>query len=371
MEKAEFLERMLEIGRLRSGGGIAKSQNQLSDYLTCRTIVQGGRIAYCPNCNDRKVFYNPCNRRGCPVCGQKNQAQWNSRIRKRLLPIEHCHLIISPPAEWTLLWLKMKTPIMNLLFALIKASFKKYQEETGLTYGLIMVFQSHGAGLCYKPHIHCILTAGGVDEGENWIKDNSVKYKKIANGVVDTLREHTVLEHFPEIYDTEPLFEEGLKEKRWGYTVVAHKNAGSIVNYLSRKMYGLLVDPKEEIEEVDGKVQLKQRHGDREVKTTLRWNDFYDRYFAHIPEKGAVVVRSYGIYSNRKKNLLAKLLKALSGEKEKTGSNEEGHVEVCPECEYPLEIVEVFTYEKQPLSLRLYQIQNKAPPEHEMSLKAS
>ena len=266
----------------------------------------------------------------------------------------------------------MKTLAMNLLFALVSESFKAYEKEVGITFGVILIFQSHGVGLCYKPHIHCLISAGGVDEENRWVNERSVKYSRIPEGVVESLEKGLVLKNHPEISESGICLVESYKEKSWRYNVTSHKSAGTIVDYLSRKMCGLLLNPQTEIEDEEGRIVLHQLHGGKEVRTSLSVDDFYERYFNHVPEESAVVIRSYGLYSTRKKELLVKLMKRMMEEGEyNEKKKEEVVVEICPVCEYPLEIIEKFTYEKQPLMLRLYQIQNKTPPEHEMSLKVS
>ena len=157
--------------------------NLVQKYKKCREIENGGRIVYCPTCNNHRVLYHPCNKRGCPIGGPKNQFIWRKKHNKKILPIGHYHLIFSVPDVMVYIWMRLKEDFINTFFHLVKESFKEYQKKTGITYGLTMVFQSHGRGLCYKPHMHCLLTPGGTDENGNWIDDHAIKYSELLDGI--------------------------------------------------------------------------------------------------------------------------------------------------------------------------------------------
>ena len=125
----------------------------LENMSTCRTIEKGGRILRCQDCGTQVVVYNPCNQRGCPVCSKKNQIQWAEKLKKKLLPTGHYHLIFSIPEELTEIWKKDKRTFINSFFHSVQQAFKQLQKDMGITLGITMVFQSHSHGLFFKPHI--------------------------------------------------------------------------------------------------------------------------------------------------------------------------------------------------------------------------
>lgn len=335
----------------------------------CRKIENGGRIVYCPTCNNHRVLYHPCNKRGCMKCGPKNQQQWREKHNKKILPIGHYHLVFSVPEIFVYIWLKMKNDLINVFFHLVKESFKEYQKKTGITYGLTMVFQSNGRGLCYKPHMHCLLTPGGTDKNGKWVDDHSIRYTELLEGIKRNIKgclrkkirkiEEDALNGMLSLQ----------KEKEWTYYATYHKKTGEqIVNYLSRSACGLVFDVEKEItmDDKTRRITVAQNHLGKEEKTELEFSDFRERYFNHIPPKGSVVVRNYGLYSNRHKEELEKIRKGILLEKyeEYEKNAEDEFIEECPECHTPLEVQQIFSYEELPRIIKEYNTRFRAPPEN-------
>ena len=104
-------------------GKISEINNLLDNYEKCHTIKMGGRIVECPACKEKMVLYNPCNKRGCPECGEKNQQQWREKVNNRLLDMGHLHLVIVPPEMYSMIWLYHKIDFINSLFYSNKRQF--------------------------------------------------------------------------------------------------------------------------------------------------------------------------------------------------------------------------------------------------------
>ncbi|MCK5341777.1 MAG: hypothetical protein KAR20_00150, partial [Candidatus Heimdallarchaeota archaeon] len=104
---------------------------------------------------------------------------------------------------------------------------------------------------------------------------------------------------------------------------------------------------------------------------TLDRPTFRDRYLNHIPPKGTVTIRNYGLYSNRYSDLLKEIkeniLKAESAEPEPDLSFEEE----CRECHETLITKETFSCSDYPLILRLHLLKNNDPPGHGYSFKTA
>jgi hypothetical protein len=83
------------------------------------------------------------------------------------------------PQAYVVTWLQHKETITDILFETASTAIKSIEEEQGLLIGSVLVFQSHGKGMSYKPHIHCILTAGGMNERSEWKELGSIPYTEV------------------------------------------------------------------------------------------------------------------------------------------------------------------------------------------------
>ncbi|MCK5341776.1 MAG: transposase zinc-binding domain-containing protein, partial [Candidatus Heimdallarchaeota archaeon] len=235
MNPVELLQE-LEIAAHSTENYLAPDQYYaLQNMSYCRTIEKGGRITHCPACKTNTILYNPCNQRGCPQCYKKNQIQWSNKLKSKLLPIGHYHLVFSLPQHLTYIWLMDKANFINSFFHSVQQAFKQLRKETGLILGITMAFQSHGQGLCYKPHIHCIVTNHGINEKKEWVACGAISY----NLLRDTVKE-LLIPHLNKKLDP---IKKGIAEtpfalcddREWTVFPSIHKyNADKIVNYLSK-----------------------------------------------------------------------------------------------------------------------------------------
>ena len=330
----------------------------VQQFAACRTAELGGRLLRCRECGTQIVEYNRCNARGCPGCGPERQAEWRQRISRQVLPIGHFHLIFSGPEYLAGVWLADSRKLMNALFSAAGSALKTMMKEAGLTFGLIMVFQSHGRGLSYKPHIHCLLTPGGVDGNRQWRE-----YKRIAENRLRQEFRSQMLKRLPACaprYLQHQIAQDA--EEDWSVYCVLHRHSPeAVVTYLSRTLFGLVVDTRYPLQLEGQMVTLTEEHHGKRVKTTLSDDLFIQRYFAHIPAPNAVTVRHYGLYSNRmgmQREALREAMAETAQLAEPDGQPE------CPECHAPMEVTHVFSAEQLPTILRLYRVARGSPPPH-------
>lgn len=317
----------------------SEQEYKLLNMQTCRTIVRGGQILACYDCDIRIVAYHPCNQRGCVFCYLKNQIIWEKKLKKRLLPISHYHLVFSIPDAFTIMWLKNKEAFINVMFSCVSEAIKELGEEYGVLFGSILTFQSHGKGMCRKLHIHCILTAGGLSEDKKWIEIESLQYRKLLGKMQDKLYQK-LEQAFPadDLPDTKNIDNNEYKV----YPTFHQKTGKSIVKYLSHSIFGVVINMHQQfrIDEKNGAIGFSEEHSGKHIEIVLSNKEFTKRYLSHIPPPGLVMVRSYGLYSNRHKEELENFRKEIIERYGYEDIEEEKIKNPCPVCQCQM-IVEV------------------------------
>ena len=238
---------------------------------------------------------------------------------------------------------------MNALFTSVGKAIESIQEDYGVLPGSILVFQSHGVGLAYKPHIHCILTAGGITKENKWEGLGSISYKRLTKVVQENLYK----ELKKKIKEEKLPKEEEIDEREWKVYVTYYQDSGEkIVGYVSHTACGVVINMNQEfkIDKEKGTIGFKENHNGKVVRTELRMETFVERYMNHIPPEHSVTVRYYGLYSNQNKGKLEELQKEFPVV---VNDEEEGITDYCPNCHSPMitiEIVarnvEVYTYKE-------------------------
>ena len=304
----------------------------------CRTNRYGGRVVECPQCGSIKTIYNSCNQRGCPICYKRNQKLWEHRVLESLLNANHFHLVFSVPQVFTGVWLRHKKEFMNAFFECVKKAIGTISKDYEVTPGCVAVFQSHGKGMVYKPHIHCALTAGGITPEGKWVQLGSIAYTKLAKVVQDNLKSELLKKDIEEIYLPQ---EYEINDREWSvYSTYYQNSAEKIVGYLSHTANGVVINLNQEIEEdtINNTMSFIENHAGKQIRTELNTVTFVERYLNHIPPPHTVTVRYYGLYSNQYSLQLEKLQELFPVV---IDEEDDELVDRCPNCHAPMEIIKI------------------------------
>jgi len=142
--------------------------------LLCRTARLGGHLDVCKACGHETPAYNSCRNRHCPKCQGLAQARWLEQRRQRLLPTKYFHVVFTLPQELRALARHNLKTMYDLLLAcaartLLDFGRTRLHAELGVT----CVLHTWTRELRYHPHVHCIVTAGGLDDHGHWIPARS------------------------------------------------------------------------------------------------------------------------------------------------------------------------------------------------------
>lgn len=348
------LDILLPLSQLPNITLSASLAHAFENMKKCRTAEKGGRVLYCPDCKTRMILYNPCNKRGCPICYRKNQLQWQRKAEHKILPTTHYHLTFSIPEFYTGIWLRNKKAVMDSLFIAVREAIALIGQESGLLLGSLLVFQSHGRGMSYKPHMHCVLSSGGLDRNKEWTKLQNIPTRKMEHITQETF-EKELRKRLPndvEIHEA--------KSKHFPIYTSIHESSGkNIIEYLSKSRNGVVINMEQEFIIDEENILFKETNGGIERETRLKKTTFIERYLNHIPSEGSVVARYYGLYSNRHKEDL-KIAKEQIG-----NCNEEKpepYKELCPKCKKEMVVIEVIN--KNDMHIFWKYGNEQGPPRH-------
>ena len=139
---------------------------------TCRTAAQGTHASVCPDGHGAfGEAFNSCRHRGCPQCGWPATQRWVERREAQAPACAHVHTVWTVPDAFGPLWAFNRSAFTNMMF---RASWETVRtlmgdpKWCGALPGMLSVFQSWGDHLQRHPHVHALVTAGGVDAGGVW-----------------------------------------------------------------------------------------------------------------------------------------------------------------------------------------------------------
>jgi hypothetical protein len=295
-------------------------QRAMRDIVACRTAALGGHLDVCPKCDFSRPSYNSCRNRHCPKCQSLAQARWIEARIARLLPVHYFHCVFTLPQELRSVAKRNPKVVFDLLFAAASATLLELghdQARLGAQLGITTVLHTWTRKLTFHPHLHCIVTGGGLTESQDrWIPANrrylfpvKVMAKLFRGKFTDALRR--VLRQGKLALDGTDLAAPGafgrcldkLYATNWVvYSKAPFLSAEHVIRYLGRYTHRVAIS-NQRIQDFDGRtVRFATKGGDTAALTA---EDFVGRFLLHILPSGFSKIRHHGLHaaSNAKTKL--------------------------------------------------------------------
>lgn len=327
--------------------------------MKCRTAELGGHVQACPEGHYHRQWYNSCRHRVCPQCNWLQIEQWLQRQNERLLKCGHYHMIFTPPHELNEIWLLNVRRMTDILFTCVRDTLYEFffdEKHIGGKPGIIATLHTWSQTLILHPHIHCLITEGGLKGGE-WIGTRLKGYLIPVRAVMAVFRGKLLAYIDRAVEKGELTLPEGMTIQRWrnlknklGRTKwnvhirERYDHGKGILIYLSRYMRGGAISNKRIVSYTDKGVVFRYRTSEASKRETMTLPvaDFIKRYFLHVPEPHTKVVRSYGLYAPTGKDELL-LCRSRFGQdaiqeaeipdwQSYCEGRGDGHPERCPIC---------------------------------------
>jgi hypothetical protein len=170
--------------------------------------------------------------------------------------------------------------------------------------GVVAVIQTFGDRINFHPHIHCLVTEGGTTPDG--------VFHLVSRFHDEVLQEIFTHEVFSLLLRKKliglPLVQKILHWRYTGFNVHSKVRATDkeetvrVGKYMIRPLLSL---KRLFFDETEGRVRYQHsRHGSQEE--SMDYLEFIARVTSHIPDKGQVMVRYYGLYSNAHRGKIRK-----------------------------------------------------------------
>lgn len=293
----------------------------LQRIKTCRTAALGYHVYQCTgdDCKHIQYQYHSCRDRHCPNCGAIKKQEWIEARSRELLPVKYYHVVFTLPHELNSLVMGHRKLLYKLLFdasAATLLSFAKDEKYMGALPGIISVLHTWGQQLSFHPHIHSIVSGGGITTDKGWkeAKKNNWRFLfpatalrtvyrgKFLQGLQQMITRGEVI--LPVDTDYKQLFNV-LYSKEW--VVDARAPFGgpqAVIEYLGRYTHKVAISNHriDSINEKAGTVNFGYKDyadAGKQKQMTLTIAEFIRRFEQHILPERFTKIRTYGYLSNR------------------------------------------------------------------------
>ncbi len=258
----------------------------------------------CPECGYEVPVYNSCRNRHCPTCQSLAEARWLAARREVLLPVGHHHVVFTLPAQLRSLVQRHPRELLGLLCEAVNDTVASLaRAHLGATVGVTAVVHTWTRDLRYHPHVHCLVTGGGLSlDGSTWVERTAYLFPvarlraRFHHRVVAGLDRLVARGELPLTQaDWHDLQRRLPRAKQWVvYTEAPFGRSDYVLQYLGRYTHRVAITDARLVACQGGLVRFETRDGHHAELTVAA---FTARFLQHILPAGFRKIRHYGLYA--------------------------------------------------------------------------
>lgn len=296
---------------LEAEGRLSLAQRRvLSAIALCRTADLGGHVDVCRSCGFKRPAYNSCRNRHCPKCQALRQEKWIAARTERLLSVQHFHVVFTLPSELRALAQHAPREVFGALFASASETLLELGEtRLHARLGVTMVLHTWTRELRFHPHVHALVTAGGLAlDGAHWSPSNRkylfpveimgalLRGKMLA--ALRALHRRGAFARFSDFDDPEG-FDRSMRKlanaKRWiVYAKRPFARVDHVLKYLGRYTHRVGISNSRLVDVNAEQVTFRTKNGKTVTITPV---EFLRRFVQHVLPDGFHKIRHHGLYA--------------------------------------------------------------------------
>jgi len=277
----------------------------IDDILACRTQAMGGHLWRCDACAQEVFSYHSCRSRACPKCHREQTQEWLEARRAEMLACDYFHVTVTVPQELRALLRSNQRDGYGLL---MKASAEAIIElardrrYVGGTVGVLAVLHTWSQQLIHHPHVHCLVTGGGVSaDGRDWYparKGYLFPERALAKLVRGKLKA-LLAQKRPGLIAPAAAW-----RKSWVVDVTPWgEEPDDVLRYLARYVHRIAITNSRILacDESSVTIRYKERKSSRWRTCRLSGHEFMRRFLQHVLPRGFHKVRYFGLWHPSKR----------------------------------------------------------------------
>ncbi|MEA2772144.1 MAG: hypothetical protein QOD93_5106 [Acetobacteraceae bacterium] len=287
----------------------------IEDILDCRTAALGGQVWRCDTCDTEMFSWHSCGNRSCPKCHTAQTREWLEHRQAEMLPVPYFHITVTVPAELREVLRAHQRDGYGVLMRATAAAIIELARDpryVGGTVGVLAVLHTWTQQLNLHPHVHCLVSGGGIsDDGNIWHPARRkflLPIKALAKLVRGKFR--TLLHRrCPDL---------GIPEAVWHRPWILHvtawgKGEQAVLDYLARYVFRIALTNARivELDDETVTIQYKQRKTGQARTCRLSGDEFMRRFLQHVLPRGFHKVRYFGLWHPAHRHDVARVRQML------------------------------------------------------------
>lgn len=288
---------------------------EVEKFRDCGKIEKGFKLLVCEGCHDLRLVPYRCKGRFCTTCSCGETEEWSRLLAEDAFQVNHRHVIFTIDEGLREIFLlhreKLMKSFMDEAVGIIQAYFKK---KHGVRPGVIAGLHTFGSRMNFNPHVHMLVTMGGMKKNGEWKTYDYVPFKLLRKQwqtvVLKLIRKHLTVEEKKQVQGR---LQKAYSANGKGFYVYAPQQEGNVkeqLAYIGRYLRRPAIAVRR-IQAYDGEYVTFvywDKTEEEEKQETMTVEEFIGRVIRHIPEENFKMIRYYGVYSRRMKKLCKRLV---------------------------------------------------------------
>ncbi len=289
----------------------------------CATGQLGVHERRCDHCDNAQIVPNACRERACPFCRQRERGEWVRLTESLLPPVPYFHIVFTVPAQFRVFARHDPAMFHGLLMNSARQALLDICQDPrhlGATPAAFAVLHTWNQRLHLHPHVHVVVSAGGLSDDGRWLYAGSTRKKaflvpqRVLRAHFQTLLINGMLAKFDEqawhrlpdgIEARHQLRSWLIALKRVSWNIHLERPLSgpqALVRYLASYVNRIAIDPRR-VTAYDGETVTftwsDRRHGAIRRNDCIPAADFLRRFRQHLPPRGFVRIRYWGLMAHR------------------------------------------------------------------------
>lgn len=297
----------------------------------CKTKDLGVHVFTCEECGETVIGYNSCRNRHCPMCQFYAKEKWINNEESYLLNCPYFHIVTTVPSELNEIALYNKEDYYKILFESTSEAILELASDPkwlGAKVGITSILHTWGQTLEFHPHIHSIVSGGGL-KNNKWVESKKEYLFKVQvlsslfrgkflskfKSLDLKLPKH--LEYLKDIRNLNKFLEPLYKESWVTYIEPPKGKPENVIEYIGRYAFRIAISNERILDVSNEQVtfEYKDYKDNSKIKQmTISVYEFIRRFLMHVLPDNFTKIKHYGLLSNRNKKVNISMCRLLIGQ---------------------------------------------------------
>jgi hypothetical protein len=298
-------------------------RQNLRKIINCGTAALGGEVFASPT--DTKIVYHTCKSRFCPSCGARAAGIWQSELEATIPDMLYQEINVTmPQVFWPMF--QQNRHLLNDLPAVGAGAIEYWAKARhGARIVLMVVQQTYGGFLNFYPHLHALVSAGGLDESSvRWFRELNFSKKEHKHELMlawrfaliayldaaiqfKVLRSDLSADELTHVLDIE-------RQRTWNIFVSRKISKRIVIDHIGRYIRKPPIAQYRLTRLNDAEVQYVAKDTRHQCLTPVRYRneEFLALLMPHVIDRYCNSMRYFGLLAPRSKSLLSVVFDLLN-----------------------------------------------------------